>query len=133
MARKTMPELRLLGMELYFDDVPRAREFYTRVLGLTLEEETAGHHAKLAPQGGVLCLEAKGVENYPSDDKAVVFFEVADLRGLIAGVGAERFAKVELRALPPWAVLHDPEGHNVVVIEKATEAVREPGGSAALT
>jgi catechol 2,3-dioxygenase-like lactoylglutathione lyase family enzyme len=117
MATKSMQELRLLGLELYFDDVPRARDFYCGVLGLPLEEEKPGHHAKLGPQGGFLCLECKGVENYPSQDKGVIFLEVGDLQALVVRVGAGRFAKVELGASPRWAVLHDPEGHNVVLIE----------------
>jgi hypothetical protein len=79
------------------------------LLGLPLEEEQLGHHAKLTPQGGFLCLERKGVVNYPSQDKAVVFLEVADLRSFVAGVGSERFVRVEVGATPPWAVLHDPE------------------------
>jgi catechol 2,3-dioxygenase-like lactoylglutathione lyase family enzyme len=112
-----MQELRLLGVELYFDDVPRARDFYCGVLGLPLEEETPGHHVKLGPQGGFLCLECKGVESYPSQDKGVVFLEVGDLQALVVSVGAGRFAQVELGASPRWAVLHDPEGHNVVLIE----------------
>jgi predicted enzyme related to lactoylglutathione lyase len=108
---------RLLGMELYFEDVSRAREFYRDVLGLPTEEERPGHYTKLALQGGFLCLERKGAENYPSQDKAVVFIELADLRSFIGSVGSERFVRVELGASPPWAVLRDPEGHNVVCIE----------------
>jgi catechol 2,3-dioxygenase-like lactoylglutathione lyase family enzyme len=110
---------RLIGLELYFDDVPRAREFYCNVLGLPLDDEQSGHHAKLAPEGAFLCLECKGVENYQSADKAVVFLEVADLKELVGNVGAERFVRIEPSASPPWAVLHDPEGHNVVIIEAA--------------
>ena len=72
-------------------------------------------------QGGFLCLERKGVENYPSQDKAVVFVEVADLRSFVASVGSERFVRVEFGGTPPWAVLHDPESHNVVCIEAAGE------------
>src|SRR5216683_340299 len=73
MTGKTTQRLRLLGLELYFEDVSRARDFYCGVLGLSLEEEKPGHHVKLAPDGGFLCLEHKGVENYTSQDKAVVF------------------------------------------------------------
>ena len=122
MTTKTRLEARLLGMELYFDDVPQARDFYRGVLGLPLEEERPGHHAKFAPQGGFLCLERKGVENYPSRDKAVVFLEVADLGSFVASVGSERIVRVEFGVTPPWAVLHDPEGHNVVCIEAASES-----------
>ena len=37
---------RLLGVELYFHDLDRAREFYQRVLALDLEEEESGRFAK---------------------------------------------------------------------------------------
>jgi hypothetical protein len=37
----------------------------------------------------------------------------------VGGVGIERFVRLDLGASPPWAVLHDPEGHNVVFIEAA--------------
>jgi hypothetical protein len=121
MTAKTRLEHRLLGMELNFDDLSRACDFYRGVLGLPQEEEQPGHHAKFAPQGGFLCLERKGVENYPSQDKAVVFLEVADLRSFVASVGSERFVRVEFGGTPPWAVLHDPESHNVVCIEAAGE------------
>ena len=117
MPTNTKSILRFLGVELYFDDVPRARDFYCGVLGLPLDEDSPGHHAKLGPEGGFLCLECKGVENYPSLDKAVVFLEVADLRGFVNRLGEERFVRIELGASPPWAVMHDPEGHNVVLIE----------------
>ena len=129
MAAKTRLETRLIGMELYFDDVHQARDFYRGVLGLPMEEEQPGHHAKFAPQGAFLCLERKGVENYPSQDKAVVFLEVADLGRFVASVGSERFVRVEFGASPPWAVLHDPEGHNVVCIEATERSRAEPGGS----
>src|SRR5260370_15300286 len=119
MTGKTTQRLRLLGLELYFEDVSRARDFYCGVLALSLEEEKPGHHVKLAPDGGFLCLEHKGVENYPSQDKAVVFLEVADLQALVATVGAERFVKVEMAGSPRWGVLHDPEGHNIVLVEAA--------------
>jgi catechol 2,3-dioxygenase-like lactoylglutathione lyase family enzyme len=119
MTTSAILKLRLLGVELYFEDVPRARDFYRDALGLAVEEEQAGHHAKLAPQGAFLCVERKGVENYPSQDKAVFFLQVADLHSLVVRVGSERFVRVEFDASPPWAVLQDPEGHHVVCIEAA--------------
>src|SRR5262249_208032 len=106
---KTKLEPRLLGMELYFDDVPRARDFYRGVLGLPLEEEQPRHHAKFAPQGGFLCLERKGVENYPSQDKAVVFLEVAD-----ATAGRSRHPRCEHRR-PPTVVKTRPSSEYAAV------------------
>jgi catechol 2,3-dioxygenase-like lactoylglutathione lyase family enzyme len=117
MSAQPKHPLRLLGVELYFEDLARARDFYCGVLGLSADEEQPGHFVKLGPEGGFLCLEARGLENYPSRDKAVVFFELTNLRSFVAAVGADRFVKVELTASPPWAVLHDPEGHNVLLIE----------------
>ncbi len=59
-------------------------------------------------------METKGAENYPSLDKAVLFFEVPDLKAALAAMGRERVVKVEKQ----WAVLHDPEGHNVLLLER---------------
>jgi len=42
----------------------------------------------------------------------VLFFEVRDLKVAIEAVGRERFVQIERE----WAVLHDPEGHNVLLM-----------------
>jgi predicted enzyme related to lactoylglutathione lyase len=110
---------RFTGVELYFDDLPRAKKFYKETLGLTLSDEQVGHHAKFDSGAGFICLERKGAESYPSKDKAVLFFEVADLRSALAAIGQEKFVHAE----PTWAVLHDPEGHNVLLLQtKASKA-----------
>ena len=104
---------RFVGVELHCDDVQKAKSFYASVLGLQIAEEQGGHHAKFAGQAGFICLEKKGVESYPSKDKAVLLFEVADLEASIAAIGRERLVRVE----KSWAVLHDPEGHSVLLLE----------------
>ncbi len=116
-------ELRFAGVELYFDDLPRARKFYHEVLGLTISDESAGHHAKFegSGTGGFVCVERKGSENYPSKDKAVLFFEVDNLAKAIEKIGDQRFVHQELTrtgSRQPWAVLHDPEGHNILLLER---------------
>jgi predicted enzyme related to lactoylglutathione lyase len=119
--RMPNPKPRLIGFELYFEDLEGARGFYCDTLGLDLSEEMAGHHAKFDSSGGFLCLERKGSESYPSQDKAVVFLEVADLEGTVQKIGRGRFLQIEPKGSgghPPWAVLHDPEGHNVLILEK---------------
>ena len=85
--RKSKPKLRLTGVELYFEDLPRAKKFYRETLGLELADESAGHFAQFAAGNSFVCLESKGSENYPSLDKAVLFFEVPNLaaNGRIAG------------------------------------------------
>jgi catechol 2,3-dioxygenase-like lactoylglutathione lyase family enzyme len=109
-----------LGIELYFDDLDAAKRFYHETLGLELRDESAGHHAKFNCGPAFLCLERKGSESYPSRDKAVLFFEVVDLRALLDQIGSERFVGLgaeEADGQIPWAVTHDPEGHNVVFIQ----------------
>ena len=116
-------KLRFAGVELYFDDLPRARRFYQEVLGLEISDETTGHYVKFdgKSSGSFVCLERKGSEGYPSKDKAVLFFEVNDLKEAIERIGPDRFVQLESEkkaGRPRWAVLHDPEGHNVLLIEK---------------
>jgi catechol 2,3-dioxygenase-like lactoylglutathione lyase family enzyme len=105
---------RFIGTELYCDDLERAREFYTRVLGLTASEEQPGHHAKFDSGAGFIYLERKGAESYPSQDKAVLFFAVPDLKSAVESIGAECIVQRGEK----WAVLHDPEGHNVLLIQE---------------
>ena len=111
-----MPKIdaRFAGVELYFDDLERAKSFYRDILGLTIANEQAGHHAQFNAGAGFICLECKGAENYPSRDKAVLFLELQDLAAAVAAIGRDRFVRTE----PTWAVLHDPEGHNVLLIQK---------------
>jgi len=106
---------RFIGGELYFDDLEKAKKFYDETLGLTVSDERTGHHAQFDSGGRFICLERKGAESYPSKDKAVLFFEVPRLKSVIAVIGHEKIVHSE----PTWAVLHDPEGHNVLLLQKA--------------
>ena len=65
--------------------------------------------------------ETKGAEEYPSLVKAVIFLEVPKLREAVAAIGDGRIVKQQLAAdgRPAWAVPHDPEGHNIVLLEAA--------------
>jgi hypothetical protein len=62
-----------------------------------------------------VCLERKRVENYPSANKAVLFIEVADLRRAVEALGGN-ILRYEAAEDQPWAVLHDPEGHNILLL-----------------
>ena len=106
--------MRFVGIELYFENLDRAREFYENILGLKMTSEQRGHHIQFGGDAGFICLERKGAESYPSSDKAVLFFEVPDLNAAIEAVGEERLVEKEKN----WAVLHDPEGHNVLILQK---------------
>ncbi len=110
-------QARFVGAELYFDDLERAKKFYVGTLGLEISDEQVGHHAKFDSGAGFVCLERKGSEPYPSKDKAVLFFEVPDLRAAIAAIGQDRLVQSESR----WAVIHDPEGHNICCLKDQPE------------
>lgn len=78
---------RLAGVELYSSDLERSRAFYEQVLSLKVAEDEAGHHVMFDAGEVFLSLEKPGVENYPSQDKAVIFFEVDDLSASVASIG----------------------------------------------
>ncbi|MFZ1141777.1 MAG: VOC family protein [Candidatus Sulfotelmatobacter sp.] len=111
-----MPHIlaRFLGVELYFENLERAKKFYLETLNLNLSDEHAGHHARFDSGESFVCLERKGVESYPSKDKAVLFFEVPDINAAIAAIGRHRL----VQSKPTWAVLHDPEGHNILLLQE---------------
>lgn len=106
---------RFVGVELYCDDLERAKKFYLETLGLVISDEQVGHHAKFESGASFICLERKGAEPYPSKDKAVLFFEVSDLKSAITAVGQDRLVQSEAG----WAILHDPEGHNVILLQRS--------------
>lgn len=117
-----MPDIgaRWIGVELYFDDLEAAKRFYQETLGLNLSQEQSGHHVQFETGGSFLCLEKKGVEDYPSRDKAVIFLEVADVRSAVQKLGKEKVVHFDVgnaHGGSPWAVLHDPEGHNVLLLQ----------------
>jgi predicted enzyme related to lactoylglutathione lyase len=99
---------RFLGVELFFDDLGRAKGFYEGVLGLALSDEDPDRYARFGAGDSFVCLERKGSESYPSRDKAVLFFEVPDLREAIEAAGRERIVGGQLeqgQGDRPWAVL----------------------------
>jgi predicted enzyme related to lactoylglutathione lyase len=103
-----------VGVELYFENLETAKRFYIETLGLEVSDEQGGHHATFDGGAGFVCLERKGAESYPSKDKAVLFFEVPNLRSAVAAIGQDRLVQSERT----WAVLHDPEGHNILLLER---------------
>lgn len=61
-------------------------------------------------------LERKAAESYPAKDKAVIFFEVPDLKVCDSGTGQDRL----VQSGDTWAVLHDP-GHNILILQRSSE------------
>ena len=109
-------QAQFVGVELYFENLETAKKFYVETMGLEVSDEQVGHHAKFDGGKGFVCLERKGAESYPSKDKAVLFFEVPNLSSAIAAVGQDRLVQSERT----WAVLHDPEGHNILLLERSS-------------
>jgi predicted enzyme related to lactoylglutathione lyase len=105
---------RFLGAGLYFDNLDEAKTFYSQTLGLKLADHQPGHFAKFDSRSGFVSLEQKGSESYPSKDKAILFFVVPDLEAAKRAIGADRFVQSEAN----WAVLHDPEGHNILLLQR---------------
>lgn len=103
------------GVELYFSDLKKARAFYADTLGLQIADEDKERYAKFNTSAGFICLECKGSESYPSQDKAVLFFEVPDLQAAVSAIGEHRLVERHAK----WAVLHDPEGHNVLLMQRS--------------
>jgi len=111
---------RLIGVELYFSDLHKGKQFYGDVLGLDVQDEEEGHHVQFDAGGSFVCLERKGSESYASRDKAVVFLEVPDLAEAIGSIGQEKIVATGGRGESrrrAWAALHDPEGYNIVLVE----------------
>ena len=109
-----------IGVELYYDDLKRGKQFYTNVLGLKLLDEEEGRYARFDAGESFVCLERKGTETYPSHDKAVVFLEVSNLAAAIRCLGEEMIVATKPIGdgrRRPWAALHDPEGYNIVLVE----------------
>ena len=112
--------MRLAGIELYYDDINAAKRYYRDDLGLELTEEEVGHYAKFDLGGVFICVEHKGSETYPSADKAVVFLQVEDVAATINRIESPQVVQLgpdSERGGPSWAVLHDPEGHNVLLLQ----------------
>jgi catechol 2,3-dioxygenase-like lactoylglutathione lyase family enzyme len=116
--RMAVLDARLAGVELYFDNLTAAKEFYAKTLGLPLQEDDPHHHAKLGAGDGFVCLERKGVENYPSADKAVLFLEVPSVRVAVDRIGTPHVLRVELGREQRWAAVRDPEGHTVLLLQR---------------
>jgi predicted enzyme related to lactoylglutathione lyase len=108
-------QARFVGVELYFEDLAAAKNFYSKTLGLATAGEQTGHYAKFQAGEAFVCLERKGVESYPSKDKAVLFFQVPDLKQAITAIDPDQVVHSERS----WAVLHDPEGHNILLLQQS--------------
>lgn len=109
---------------LQVGDIPRVRDWYIEVVGLCLEQETAGQIAVLRGEGDCrLCLESGPPVSEPS--RVDLLFEVANVD--------ETHARLVRRGVTFWrgptdelyghrnAILFDPVGHKVEFFEHLAE------------
>jgi hypothetical protein len=59
-----------LEIELYFDHLDEGQRFYGETLGFDVRDEVGGRFTRFATEPAFICLERKGMEPYPSRDKA---------------------------------------------------------------
>ena len=57
--------VRFVGVELYFDDPEKAKEFYLQTLGLDISDEQVRHHAEFDCGAGLSALSARGLNRTP--------------------------------------------------------------------
>jgi hypothetical protein len=104
-------DARLVGVELYFDDLQQGKQFSSNVIGFELPGEEEGHYARFDAGRSFACLERKRSEPYPSRDKAVLFLDVSNLADAVRCIGEEKIVATKPPGegrRPPWAALHDP-------------------------
>ena len=58
-------KLRFVGVELYFDNLEKAKEFYRQTLGLDISDGQVGHHAKFDAGAGFIAWSARGLNRTP--------------------------------------------------------------------
>jgi catechol-2,3-dioxygenase len=78
---------RFAGVELYFSDLKKARVFYANTLGLQISDEDPQRYAKFSGETGFVCLERKGSESYPSQDRRFYFLRFLTSRPPSAPLG----------------------------------------------
>lgn len=57
----------------------------------------------------------------------MLFFEVSELEAAVQSLGRERIVRYEPQGgagRSPWAVLHDTEGHNILLLQAAKRRKR---------
>jgi hypothetical protein len=108
---------------LYFDHLDEDKRFCGETLGFDIRDEVPGHFTRLVTEPAFICLERKGMQPHPSRDKAWIFLEVPNLVEAVNAVGRQQIVEMKPQGEParqPGAVLHDPGGYNIVLVEAAS-------------
>jgi catechol-2,3-dioxygenase len=58
-------QARFAGVELYFENLEKARSFYLETMGLQISDEQIGQYAKFETGAGFICLERKESNRIP--------------------------------------------------------------------
>ena len=124
-----MAALILEGVALYSEDLERARTFYRDLLGLPLllEQEHVLHFDAGSAR---LAIYRYPTEDEPRAPEGFLMFAVDDLAAAYEDLrsrGVEFLGPPTVRPYGRVAYLHDPEGHELGIIEeprKGTDAYR---------
>ena len=101
-----------VGVELYFEDLERAKEFYLDTLGPRISDEQPVTRPSSVLMPRLSAWKQKGPSPIPPAIRPCFSFEVPDPPAAVTAIGQHCSA----RSQPRWAVLHDPEGHNILLL-----------------
>jgi len=107
-------------VELYFDDLEAAKRFYQETSASTFFTSSPGITYSLKPAGHSYAWRRREWKNTLPAIKPCIFLEVADVRSAGERLGKEKVVHFDVgnaHGGSPWAVLHDPEGQNVLLLQ----------------
>lgn len=115
---------RCLFVAVTTKDLERARGFWVGALGFRVTEEQKGHHFMLDAKGLRLCIDLEdGATHVAGGGDPVLGFHVRSLASALEGL-ARRGVKPEQRTTQGergvYALLRDPDGHQVVLTEASS-------------
>jgi kumamolisin len=99
--------------ELQGEDLEKPRAFYRETSHLEITGDVAAHPIEFDGAGGFLCLERKGGGFYPSQGRAVLFFEVEKSSATLGSIGRENVVEAE-----PGGAVADDRGAQLFSLAK---------------
>lgn len=73
--KKPSPKLRMAGVELYFDDLTRAKDFCCHTLGIDIRDGGRWGIRSIQCRLGLRLPRTQSSENYPLQDKPYCFLK----------------------------------------------------------
>jgi predicted enzyme related to lactoylglutathione lyase len=102
-------------------DVDRARRFYERTLGLLVETNFQNEWIEYDLKGATFAITKADAEHPPGAGGALVAFEVDDLGFVLERLqflGVKRVKEMQATPVCRFAVIHDPDGNELVIHQR---------------